>query len=91
MRLKVKVSPIQATKAFRAGRGVALSQFKISALKLGVRGQHHTPAALPPRNIRYQLYRRLGGSRAGLVLCVEGEQIEILVNKALIMRIKYNI
>jgi hypothetical protein len=24
-------------------------------------GQHHTPAALPPRKTRYPLYRRLGG------------------------------
>ena len=28
-----------------------------------VRGQHHAPAALPPRKIRYTLYRRLGGAQ----------------------------
>jgi hypothetical protein len=29
--------------------------------KKGVGGQHHAPAALPPGNTRYPLYRRLGG------------------------------
>ena len=35
----------------------------------GVAGQRHTPAALPPRNIRYPLYRRLDGpqGRSGRV------------------------
>ena len=28
---------------------------------MGVGGQHHAPAALPPRKTRYPLYRRLGG------------------------------
>ena len=28
---------------------------------MGVGGQHHAPAALPPGNTRYPLYRRLGG------------------------------
>ena len=32
-----------------------------SALKMGVGGQHHAPAALPPGKPRYPLYRRLGG------------------------------
>ena len=27
---------------------------------MGVGGQHHTPAALPPEKTRYPLYRRLG-------------------------------
>ena len=27
---------------------------------MGVGGQHHAPAALPPGKIRYPLYRRLG-------------------------------
>ena len=36
---------------------------------MGVGGQRHAPAALPPRKTRYPLYRRLGGSqgRSGLV------------------------
>ena len=28
---------------------------------MGVGGQHHAPAALPPGKTRYPLYRRLGG------------------------------
>ena len=28
---------------------------------MGMGGQRHAPAALPPRMTRYQLYRRLGG------------------------------
>ena len=28
---------------------------------MGVGGQHHAPAALPPGKIRYQLYRKLNG------------------------------
>jgi hypothetical protein len=34
-----------------------------SALDGGVGGQHHAPAALPPLETRYALYRRLGGRR----------------------------
>jgi hypothetical protein len=36
---------------------------------MGVGGQRHTPAALPPGQTRYPLYRRLGGpqSRSGWV------------------------
>ena len=36
---------------------------------MGVGGQRHSPAALPPGKIRYALYRRLGGphSRSGRV------------------------
>ena len=36
---------------------------------MGVGGQHHTPAALPPGKTRYPLYRRLGGpqGRSGRV------------------------
>ena len=46
------------------------TKFKTSALKMGVGGQHHAPAALPPRKTRYSLYRRLGGpqGRCGRVL-----------------------
>jgi hypothetical protein len=37
---------------------------------MGVGGQHHAPAALPPGMTRYQLYRRLGRpqGRSGQVL-----------------------
>jgi hypothetical protein len=36
---------------------------------MGVGGQRHAPAALPPGEIRYPLYRRLGGpqGRSGRV------------------------
>ena len=36
---------------------------------MGVGGQRHVPAALPPGKTRYPLYRRLGGpqSRSGRV------------------------
>ena len=34
---------------------------------MGVGGQRHTPAALPPGKTRYPLYRRLGGPQGGLV------------------------
>ena len=36
---------------------------------MGVVGQHHAPAALPPGKTRYPLYRRLGGpqGRSGRV------------------------
>ena len=30
---------------------------------MGVGGQHHAPAALPPGKTRYPLYRRLGGTQ----------------------------
>ena len=30
---------------------------------MGVGGQRHAPAALPPGKTRYPLYRRLGGSQ----------------------------
>ena len=35
--------------------------FMTSALRWGLVGQHHAPAALPPGKTRYPLYRRLGG------------------------------
>ena len=67
--VKVKGLPLQATKALRAGRDIALPNFKTSALKMGVGGQHQAPAALPPGKTRYPLYRRLGGpqGRSGRV------------------------
>ena len=43
---------------------VCCTLFKTSALKMGVGGQHHAPAALPPEKTRYPLYRRLGGPQA---------------------------
>ena len=30
---------------------------------MGMGGQHHAPAALPPGKTRYPLYRRLGGPK----------------------------
>jgi len=33
---------------------------------MGVGGQRHAPAALPPENTRYPFYRRLGGPRSSL-------------------------
>ena len=43
---------------------------------MGVGGQHHTPAALPPGKTRNPLYRRLGGSqsRSGQVLKISPPQ-----------------
>jgi hypothetical protein len=41
-------------------RGIALS-FHDLGTEMGVGGQHHTLAALPPANTRYSLYRKLGG------------------------------
>ena len=59
---KAKVPPLQATKAFRAGRGIALPYLIPRHWRWGG-GQHHAPAALPPGKTRYPLYRRLGGSQ----------------------------
>jgi len=36
---------------------------------MGVGGQRHAPAALPPGKTRYPLYTKLGGSRVGLYGC----------------------
>ena len=47
--IKVKVLPIQATKAFRVGRGIALPHFKTSELKLGW-GVSTTPRPLYPQD-----------------------------------------
>ena len=30
---------------------------------MGVGGQHHAPAVLPPRKTRYPLYRKFGGTQ----------------------------
>ena len=50
---------IQDTEAQRVSRGIALP-FRDLGAEMGVGGQHHAPAALPPRKARYPLYRRLG-------------------------------
>ena len=47
-------------KAHRVSRGIALPFHDLGA-KIGVGGQHHAPAALPPGKTRYPLYKRLGG------------------------------
>ena len=57
--IKVKVLPQQATKAHRVSRGTALLFLDLGT-QMGVGGQHHAPAALPPGKTRYPLYRRLG-------------------------------
>jgi hypothetical protein len=57
VKVKVKINLEQATKGQR-GRTFPLT----SALD-GVGGQRYAPAALPPGQSRYPLYRRLGGSQ----------------------------
>ena len=54
-----KFSLEQATKAQRVSRGIALPFHDLGA-EVGMGGQHHAPAALPPGKTRYPLYRRLG-------------------------------
>jgi hypothetical protein len=46
IKVKVKVLPVQATKALRVSRGSS-TQLTTSALNMGVGGQRHAPAALP--------------------------------------------
>jgi len=58
--VKGKLTLEQGTKAQRGSRGIVIL-FLLSRRKMGVGGQHHTPAALPPVKTRYSLYRRLGG------------------------------
>jgi hypothetical protein len=43
---------------------------------MGVGGQRHAPAALPPGKTRYLLYKRLGVPRAGLLW--GGDEIEFI-------------
>ena len=57
-----KFSLEQATKAQRWGRCITLL-FLQPRRKVGVGGQRHAPAALPPGKTRYPLCRRLGGSQ----------------------------
>jgi hypothetical protein len=56
-------------KAIRDSRGIALLYFQTSALERGERSASRPGRFLPPRKIRYQLYRRLGGpqDRSGQV------------------------
>ena len=49
-------------KAQRVSIGIALL-FKDLGTWMGVGGQHHAPAALPPGKTQYPLYRRLGGTQ----------------------------
>jgi len=60
VKVKLKFSLNQATK-FRMGVSSTLSL--TSALD-GVGDRRHAPAALPPGNTRYSLYRRLVGPQA---------------------------
>ena len=57
LEVKLKFSMKQATKVWM---GVSSTLSLTLALE-GVGGQRHAPAALPPGNTRYSLYRRLGG------------------------------
>jgi hypothetical protein len=58
IKVKVKALPIQATKALRVGRDIALPYLRPRHWRWGG-GQHHAPAVLPPENTRYPLYTRL--------------------------------
>jgi hypothetical protein len=64
------VSPfLQATKALRESRGIALLCFQTSALERGEGSASRSGRFLTPGNTRYPLYRRLGGpqGRSGQV------------------------
>jgi hypothetical protein len=62
VKVKEKFTLEQATKALRGSRGIALL-FPEPQHWMGVGGQRHPPAALPPGNTQYPLYRRLGGTQ----------------------------
>jgi hypothetical protein len=65
-----QVSPfLQATKALRESRGIALLCFLTSALEEGEGSASRPVRFLPPGKTRYPLYRRLGGpqGRSGQV------------------------
>ena len=68
VKVKVKFSPEQATKAQRGSRCIALL-FLQPRRYMGVGGQRYALAPLPPVKTRYPLYRRLGGpqGRSGRV------------------------
>jgi hypothetical protein len=61
VKLKVKVTLEQATKAPRGSRCLAILYLQTRRFLMGVGDQHHAPAALPQGKVRYPLYRRLGG------------------------------
>ena len=67
VKVKIKFTLEQATKAQRGGFIAVL--FLQPRRQMGVGGQHHAPAALPPGKTRYPLCRRLGGpqGRSGQV------------------------
>jgi hypothetical protein len=50
------------------GRGIVLLFLDLRTRK-EVGSQHHAPAALPPGNTRYPLYRRLGGPQGRSDVC----------------------
>ena len=58
---EVNVPPVQATKALRVGRGIAVHNLRPRHYRWELGGQHHAPTALPTGKTPYQLYRRLGG------------------------------
>ena len=60
LKVKVKFTLEQATKAQRGSRCIALL-FLQTRRKMGVGGQRHASAALPPGKTRYPLCTRLGG------------------------------
>jgi len=59
IKVKVKFTLEQATKAQRVSRGI--STLSLTSVLDGVGGQRLAPAALPPGKTRYPLHRRLGG------------------------------
>jgi hypothetical protein len=66
---KVKQSRYRPEQALRLVRDIILPFCDLGTRRGGGCGQHHAPAALPPGQTRYPLYRRLGGpqGRAGRV------------------------
>ena len=68
MSMQVKVTLEQATKGQKGSRCIALL-FLQPRRQMGVGGQRHAAAALPPGKTRYPLYRKLSGpqGRSGRV------------------------
>jgi len=62
VRVKLDFTLEQATKAQRGSRGMVL---------VGVGGQRHAPAVLPPGKTLYSLYRRLSGPQSRSGPCAE--------------------
>ena len=61
VKVKVKFTLEQATKAQRGGGKSYSSTISLTSALDGVGGQSHAPAALPPGKARYPIYRRLCG------------------------------